>query len=179
MRAGLDPFSFLVLAVAGWLNGKQQQVVEYLIEENRVLREQIGHRRLRFSDDQRRRLAGKAKRLGRKVLAQMATIVTPGTLLAWHRKLIAQKYDGSAVRRSPGRQLTAKDMTKLVVRTFLSAHPLFGKRLDHPESRHGTARSRFRRLEVSLRRGSRGQRRISRCGNTYHCLGAGPVEPHG
>jgi hypothetical protein len=42
MRAGLDPFSFLVVAVAGWLNGRQQQIVEYLIEENRVLREQIG-----------------------------------------------------------------------------------------------------------------------------------------
>src|SRR5215831_589632 len=98
MRASLDPFSFLVASMAGWLNQKQQHVMGYLVEENRVLREQIGCRRLRFNDDQRRRLAAKAKKLGRKILVQVATIVTPQTLLAWHRKLIAQKYDGSAHR---------------------------------------------------------------------------------
>ena len=90
MRAGLDPFSFLVVSMAGWLNQKQRQIIDYLVEENRVLREQIGCRRLRFNDDQRRRLAAKAKKLGRKILAQVATIVTPQTLLAWHRKLIAR-----------------------------------------------------------------------------------------
>jgi hypothetical protein len=57
MRAGLDPFSFLVISMAGWINERQQQVIEYLVEENRVLREQIGSRRMRFTDDQRRRLA--------------------------------------------------------------------------------------------------------------------------
>jgi hypothetical protein len=76
MRASLDPFSFLVLSMAGWLNQRQQQVIDYLVEENRVLREQIGCRRLRFNDDQRRRLAAKARKLGRKILAQVATIVT-------------------------------------------------------------------------------------------------------
>jgi hypothetical protein len=100
--------------MAGWLNQKQQQVIDYLVEENRVLREQIGVRRLRFSDDQRRRLAAKAKKLGRKILAQVATIVTPQTLLAWHRKLIAQKYDGS-VYRTPGRPLTSTEISNLVI----------------------------------------------------------------
>ena len=95
--------------MAGWLNQRQQQVIEYLIEENRVLREQIGRRRLRFTDNQRRRLAAKAKKLGRKVLAQVATIVTPETLLAWHRKLIAKKYDASAFR-TPGRPLTSTEI---------------------------------------------------------------------
>jgi hypothetical protein len=90
MRARLDPFWFLVISMAGWLNQKQQQVIDYLVEENRVLREQIGCRRLPFNNDQRRRLAAKAKRFGRKVLAQVATVVTSQTLLAWHRKLIAQ-----------------------------------------------------------------------------------------
>ena len=89
MRARLDPFSFLVISIAGWMNQRQQQIIEYLVEENRVLREQIGNRRMRFTDDQRCRLAAKAKKLGRKILAQVATIVTPETLLAWHRKLIA------------------------------------------------------------------------------------------
>ena len=115
MRAGLDPCSFLIVAIAGWMNRHQQAVIEYLMEENRVLREQIGRRRMRFDDDQRRRLAAKAKRLGRKLLAQVATIVTPETLLAWHRKLIAMKYDGSA-SRTPGRPPTSQEITALVLR---------------------------------------------------------------
>src|SRR5215831_6339681 len=115
MHASLDPFSLLVVSLAGWMNQHQQHVIQYLMEENRVLREQIGSRRLRFSDDQRRRLAAKAKKLGRKLLAVVATIVTPETLLAWHRKLIAQKYDGSSSRKL-GRRLTAKELAALVVR---------------------------------------------------------------
>jgi hypothetical protein len=94
------------------MNQHQHHVINYLIEENRVLREQIGAPRIRFSDDQRRRLAAKAKKLGRKVLAQVATIVTPETLLAWHRKLIAKKYDGSA-HRTPGRPRTACEIVAL------------------------------------------------------------------
>ena len=82
-------------SIAGCVNQHQLQIIDYLREENRVLREQPGGHRVRFSDDQRRRLAAKAKRLGRRILAEVATIVTPETLLAWHRKLIAQKYDGS------------------------------------------------------------------------------------
>ena len=77
----MDPFRFVVVCVAGWMNQHQQHVIEYLVEENRVLREQIGGRRLRFNDDQRRRLAAKGKQLGRKLLAQIATAVTPETLL--------------------------------------------------------------------------------------------------
>jgi hypothetical protein len=115
MRAGLNPFSLLVVSMAGWLNQKQQQVIQYLVEENRVLREQIGFWRLRFSDDQRHRLAAKAKKVGRRILAQVATLVTPQTLMAWHRKSIAQKYDGSAPR-SPGRPLTSNETSDLVIR---------------------------------------------------------------
>ena len=115
MRSVLDPFQFVVIAIAGWMNQHQQQVVEYLLEENRVLREQIGSRRMRFNDDQRRRLAVKAKTLGRKLLARVATIVTPETLLAWHRKLIAHKYDGS-VSRKPGRPRTMAEVEALVRR---------------------------------------------------------------
>jgi len=102
MHTVFDPFSFLVVSIAGWMNQHQQRVIDYLIEENRVLREQIGARRMRFNDDQRRRLARKAKKLSRRLLSQVATIVTPETLLAWHRRLIARKYDGSAFR-TPGR----------------------------------------------------------------------------
>jgi len=101
-----DPFQFLLVAVAGWMNRRQQRTIEYLREENRVLREQLGDRRLRFNDDQRRRLAAKAKGLGRKLLAEVATLVTPDTLLAWHRRLIAQKYDGND-KRGPERPARA------------------------------------------------------------------------
>src|SRR5437879_13442111 len=115
MHARLNPFSFLVVSIAGWMNQHQQHVIEYLTEENRVLREQIGNRRMRFTDSQRCRLAARAKKLSRKILEQVATIVTPATLLAWHRKLIAKKYDGSA-HRSPGRPRTARELAALVVR---------------------------------------------------------------
>jgi hypothetical protein len=111
----LDPFQFVVIAIAGWMNQRQLQTIDYLREENRVLREQLGGRRVRFNDVQRRRLAAKAKCLGRKVLAEVVTIVTPDTLLAWHRRLIAQKYDGSA-RRRPGRPRTRQEVESLVVR---------------------------------------------------------------
>jgi transposase InsO family protein len=110
----LDPFRFVLIAVAGWMNHRQLQMIEYLREENRVLREQLGERRLRLTDDQRRRLAVKAKGLGRKLLAEVATIVTPATLLRWHQRLIAQKYDGSA-KRGPGRPRTADEIEQVVV----------------------------------------------------------------
>jgi putative transposase len=110
----VDPFRFVLIAVVGWMNQRQLQMIEYLREENRVLREQLGERRLRLTDDQRRRLAAKARGLGRKVLAEVATIVTPETLLRWHRQLIAQKYDGSG-RRGPGRPRTAAEIEQVVV----------------------------------------------------------------
>ena len=82
----------LLVALAGWVNQQQRDVIDYLREENRVLREQLGPRRLRFTDAQRRRLAARAQTVGRRVLRNLATIVTPDTLLAWHRTLIAKKY---------------------------------------------------------------------------------------
>ena len=115
MPRALNPFRFLLIAVAGWINQHQLLAIDYLREENRILREQLGGRRLRFTDDQRRRLATKAKGLGRKLLAEFATIVTPETLLAWHRKLIAQKYDGSG-KRGPGRPRAADVIEALVTR---------------------------------------------------------------
>ena len=64
MEKALNPFQFVVIVLAGWMNQRQQNVIEYLREENRVLREQLGERRLRFNDDQRCRLAVHAKGLG-------------------------------------------------------------------------------------------------------------------
>jgi hypothetical protein len=115
MTKSLDPFRFLLITVSGWMNQQQLQLIDYLREENRVLREQLGQRRLRFNDDQRRRLAARAKGLRSKLLREMATIVTPETLLAWHRRLIAQKYDGSG-KRGCGRPRKSAEIEDLVVR---------------------------------------------------------------
>jgi len=109
MRPAPDPFRLLLISLAGWLNRQQQAVLDYPQEENRVLREQLGGKRLRFSDDQRCHLAVKAQKLGRRVLYELATLVTPETFLAWHRRLIAQKYDGSG-RRGPGRPCTPNEI---------------------------------------------------------------------
>jgi hypothetical protein len=93
----------------------QQDVIEYLQEENRVLRQQLGNKRLRLNEDQRRHLAVKAKKLGRPVLHELTTIVTQETLLACHRRLIAQKCDGSK-QRSSGRPDTREEIQRLIVR---------------------------------------------------------------
>jgi putative transposase len=114
MPKTLDPFRFLLIAVAGWMNQEQQHAIAYLREENLVLRAHLGAGRLRFTDEQRRSLAAKARLVARKVLADIATVVTPDTLLRWHRKLIANKYDGSASRR-PGRPTTGKELEALIV----------------------------------------------------------------
>jgi len=106
---------FLLRMFAGWVNRQQQQVIDYLLEENRVLREQLGGRRLRLNDDQRRRPAVKGKLLGRKILGTVAGIVTPDTILRWYRRLVARKYDGTN-RRGPGRPATDKDIAALLVR---------------------------------------------------------------
>ena len=80
-----------------------------------MLREQLGPRRLRFTHDQRVRLAAKARTLPRRVLHDSVSIVTPDTLLAWHRHLIARKYDGHQ-RRGPGRAPVMAKIRQLVVR---------------------------------------------------------------
>ena len=100
---------------SGWINRQQRQVIDYLMEENRTLRDQLGGRRLRLTDDQRRRLAVKGKLLGRKILGEVAGIVTPDTILGWYRRLVAKKYDGSK-KRGPGRPNTNKEIADLVVR---------------------------------------------------------------
>ena len=95
------PFQFLVLLMAGWIHRRQQLAIAYLQAENRVLRERLGTGRLRFTDAERRLLAEKGEGLGRTMLAELATLATPETILRWYRRMIAAKYDGSKTRRSP------------------------------------------------------------------------------
>ena len=88
----------LIAMVAGWIQRHQQQVITYLQEENRVLKAQLGGRRLRLTDTERRRLAALAYPLGRQRLKEIATLATPDTLLRWYSRLIARKFDGSKKR---------------------------------------------------------------------------------
>ena len=100
---------------AGWVNRHQLDVIAYLQEENRVLEERLGGRRLRFTDSERRRLARNAQSLGRKVLKELETLVTPDTLLRWYRELVARTWDYSH-RRGPGRPRTLRTIVDLVLR---------------------------------------------------------------
>jgi hypothetical protein len=122
----LQPWQLLLVTVAGWINRQQQDVIAYLQEENRILKGKLKGRRVRFTDDERRRLAAKGKALGRKVLREVASIVTPATILAWHRKLIAQKWDYSE-RRRPGRPRVAEKIAELAVR-MAKENPSWGYR---------------------------------------------------
>jgi putative transposase len=106
----------LIAMVAGWVQRHQQQVITYLIEENRVLKAQLGGRRLRLSDTERRRLAALAHPLGRARLKAVATSATPDTLMRWDKRLIAQKFDGSTQRRPRGRPRVPEEVEQLVIR---------------------------------------------------------------
>jgi putative transposase len=114
-----DAFRLILVSLAGWMNREQQFAIEYLQEEIRVLKEQLGSRRTRFTDKQRARLARKARKakqikFGR--LKEIANLVTPQTLLTWHRRLIAKKYDSSNIRRKVGRPPTVEEIRQLVLR---------------------------------------------------------------
>ena len=114
MKADTYPLQVLLWALSGWVNRHQQDVIAYLVEENRVLKEQMKGRRLRLTNEQRRRLAAKGKRLGRKTLNRVATIVTPDTIMRWHRQLIALKWACEAKR--VGRPGLMKTIAALIVR---------------------------------------------------------------
>ena len=114
MLAEIYPLRVLLLTVSGVVNRHQADVIAYLVEENRVLKEQMRGRKLRLDDDQRRRLAALAKLLGRKALDSIATIVTPDTLMRWHHRLIALKWTYQAKR--VGRPGLMKAIAALIVR---------------------------------------------------------------
>ena len=109
------PLKFLLATFGGWINRQQAKAIEFLVEENRVLREQLGDRRVRLDDGQRRRLAAKGHALGPALLAKIATIVTPDTILRWHRLLIAAKHT-YAHRGRVGRPGIMKRIRDLIAR---------------------------------------------------------------
>jgi putative transposase len=106
---------FLAAWIGTWLCRRQQAVIEYLLEENQALRERLGPKQLRISLARRRRLGELGKKLGRQMLAKMAHVATPDTILGWYRELVARKYDGSA-HRGPGRPSTKAEIVQLLLR---------------------------------------------------------------
>jgi putative transposase len=119
----VSALQMLLVAVTAWLDRGEREALAYLIEENRVLRRQLDGRRLRLSDNDRRRLAMRGYRLGRHGLRQIATIVTPDTLLRWHRQLIARKW--TYARRRSGRCGVLAEIRRLVVR-MAEENPTWG-----------------------------------------------------
>ena len=124
MVAPLFPLQYLIATLALWLNRQQQEVIDYLKAENRLLKVKLGDRKIHFTDAERRRLAIRAKAIGRKVLSQLETLVTPDTLLRWHRELVAQKWN-FVHRRGPGRPRTKDQIAALIVR-MATGNPSWG-----------------------------------------------------
>src|SRR3984893_12808930 len=107
--------SFLLMIAAGWVHRHQLIVIEFLQAENRLLKDRLRGRRIRFTDAERALLARKAKAVGRKALLELDTIVSPDTLLRWHRRLVAQKWN-FAERRGVGRPGIMRHLSELIIR---------------------------------------------------------------
>src|ERR1700720_1202900 len=105
----------LLAYVTGSVNQELLLQNEYLAAENRILRTKLPAR-LRLSDPERVTLAEIGKRVGRKALREIASVAKPDTILAWYRKLIAQKFDGSKHRQYPGRPRLDEKLEALIVR---------------------------------------------------------------
>ena len=118
------PFQFLAAWIGVWLGRWQQAMIDYLLEENQALREQIGPKRIQLPLARRRRLGELGKKLGRRGLERFATLATPDTILRWYRELVAHKYDGSEMR-GPGRPRTKAEIARLVV-TMATENPSWG-----------------------------------------------------
>ena len=117
------PLQLFVASFLGWLQREQHEIIQYPRAENRVLKAQLGDQRMRLTDGERRRLGVLGARLGRRLLAEVATIVTPDTILRWHRQLIARKW--TYAKRRPARPGVLPEIRRLVVR-MATENPSWG-----------------------------------------------------
>ena len=115
----------MLLIFAGWINQQQQEVIDYLKAENKVLRDKLGKKRILLNDDQRRRLAVKGKVLGRKRRKEIGSLFTPDTILRWHRRLVAMKWDYSVRQKKSGRPPTEPEIVRLILK-FAKENPNWG-----------------------------------------------------
>ena len=134
------PLAFFAVALAGWMSRQQQDVIEFLREENRILREKLGHKRLILNESQKRRLATAAMKLGKDLLRQFGTQFSPDTLIRWHRWLVAVKYDSSDRRGKRGPAPTKANMIRKLVIQMARCSPY----LATPPRRLGKAQSNMK-----------------------------------
>jgi putative transposase len=154
--------SFLLVIVSGWVHRHQLLVIEFLQAENQLLKERLRGKRIRFTDAERALLARKAKAVGRKALLELDTVVSPDTLLRWHRQFVSQKWNFSH-RRGPGRPVIMRAISELIMR-MAQDNPRWGytriqgalANLSHKVGR-GTIANVLKRngIEPSLERGQR------------------------
>src|ERR1700680_3049207 len=107
------PLSFLLMIVSGWVHRHQLIVIEFLQAENQLLKRQLRGKRIRFTDAERALLGRKAKAVGRKALLELDTIVSPDTLMRWHRRLVTQKWNFTH-RRGLGRPRIMGAISELI-----------------------------------------------------------------
>jgi putative transposase len=113
----LSALDFLVVMLACTINERMQKKLDCTQEEVRVLKEVLethGVKHIRCTDDQRRRLAVRGEGLSAKERAEVCQLVKPATILAWFRKLVGQKYDGTA-KKGPGRPRTSAKRRELII----------------------------------------------------------------
>jgi len=153
--------TFLLMIVSGWVHRHQLIVIEFLQAENRMLKEKLRGKRIRFTDAERALLDRKAKAVGRKTLLELDTIVSPDTLMRWHRRLVAQKWDlGQAAWPGTawdhGRDLSA-DRSHGARQSELGLHP-DSRRVGESQLQGGTGHGR-QRIEVQRHRACAGARK--------------------
>src|SRR5215468_2269306 len=115
LRRAVMDWKHLLAYITGTVDQELLLRNEYLVTENRILRNQLKGR-IRLSDGERQALAVIGQKLGKQALKGVVQIVKPDTILGWHRKLVAQKFDGSTQRQSPGRPKIDPELEALVVR---------------------------------------------------------------
>jgi putative transposase len=127
------PMTMLLAMLAGWMNQQQQQIINYLKEENKILKTELlkatGKKRIILNDSQRRRLAILAKKIGRGALSNICNVFSPDTILMWHKKLVANKYDGSKNRGKGGRPRISDYLRQLIIDMAKDNKHLGGKTL--------------------------------------------------
>ena len=120
----LRPWHILFVTICGLLNQRQQQIIEFQNAQIDALLKKLSRKRLLLDDNQRRLLAVKGQAIGRKALFELTTIVTPDTILRWHRQLVARKFDSSD-QRKPGRPRIRQEIVDAIVR-FARANSTWG-----------------------------------------------------
>ena len=126
MKFILQPWELMMIILASWVNREQQQKIECLETQLAVWKEQLRSKRILLTDDQRRRIAVKAKVLGRKQLSQTVNVFTPDSIIRWHRQLVAQKWDYSHRKhKKSGRPGVGHVIVDLTVK-FAKENPTWG-----------------------------------------------------